>query len=75
MNISNEPLTVLDIISIINFLVGIQNLEENRVQSQQNDVNVANDKQAKFILDKLEKRFDEQNKRLERIEVLLNENR
>lgn len=53
---------LLDLISI---LIGLENLVENRQQSADNDVNVANQKQAKEILDDLHQQFDKQNAMLE----------
>lgn len=57
----------LDIISVLSFLLGYQNLEENRQQSAHNDVSAANDKQAKFLLEELDRKFDEQNEMLMQI--------
>ena len=44
---SNELLNVLSI------LLGLQNLQENREQSAHNDVQVANEQQAKLILEEV----------------------
>ena len=64
----------LDFISIMSFYLGYRNLIENEMQSKstdelikKNDVNIANDKQAKFLLQELSRKFDEQNAMLERI--------
>lgn len=64
----------LDFISILSFYFGYRNLLENEQQSKStddlikaNDVNVANDKQAKLLIEELGKKFDEQNAMLERI--------
>lgn len=46
-----------DILNIVSILLGLQNLQENREQSAQNDVQSANDKQAKYILDEINKKF------------------
>lgn len=64
-----------DILNIISILLGFQNLQENREQSKHNDVQVANDKQAKFLLDELNKKFEEQNEMLHAILTLLEERR
>lgn len=54
-------------------LIGIVNLQENRIQSAQNDVQTANDAQAKYLLEELGKKFDEQNAMLSKIlEILEN---
>lgn len=52
--------------------IGILNLQENRAQSQYNDVHAANDKQAEFLLGEISKMIDEQNKRLENQDEILN---
>ena len=61
-NNSDIPGNLLDLISV---LVGLENLMENRQQSAENDVNSANQRQAKEILDDLHKQFDKQNAMLE----------
>lgn len=64
----------LDIISVLSFMLGYENLLENRAQSAQNDVSAANDKQAKFLLEELGRKFEEQNSMLREIlEVLKRE--
>lgn len=61
----------IDLISVFSFLLGYENLLENRQQSAQNDVQTANDKQAEYLLKELSTKFDEQNKILNKIlEVL-----
>lgn len=63
-NNNNSDMTgnLLDLISI---LVGLENLMENRQQSADNDVNSANQRQAKEILDDLHEQFNKQNSMLE----------
>ena len=56
---------LIKLINILSFVVGLQNMQENRMQSAQNDVQGANDKQAKYLLNEINRRFDEQNKILE----------
>ena len=58
-NMQNNSGNLLNIVSI---LLALQNLQENREQTKQNDVQAANDKQAKLLLDEIGARFDEQNK-------------
>lgn len=61
----------IDIISVLSFMLGYQNLQENRQQSAHNDVSAANDKQARFLLEELGRKFEEQNSMLREIlEVL-----
>jgi hypothetical protein len=69
----NEQFDALDILNVASFLLGYENLLENRSQSAQNDVNAANDKQAKLLLDEIGKRLDNQDSALERIERLLHD--
>lgn len=55
------------------FIIGLINLMENEQQSAYNDVHAANDKQAKFLLAELDRRFQEQNAILaEQTELLKN---
>ena len=61
-NNSDMAGNLLDLISV---LVGLENLMENRQQSAENDVNSANQRQAKEILDDLHEQFDKQNAMLE----------
>lgn len=61
-NNSDMAGNLLDLISV---LVGLENLMENRQQSAENDVNSANQRQAKEILDDLHEQFNKQNKILE----------
>lgn len=64
----------MNAVNIVALMIGFQNLFENRQQSEQNDVNAANDKQAQFLLTELNKKFDEQNKMLSAILDILREN-
>lgn len=68
----NQQFGVLDILSVMSFLLGVQNLQENRQQSAHNDVSAANDKQAKFILEELGRKFEEQNTMLREILEVIN---
>lgn len=71
-NNSNSDMAgnLLDLISV---LVGLENLMENRQQSAENDVNSANQRQAKEILNDLHEQFDKQNAMLEYQNHLLEE--
>lgn len=57
----------MDAINIVALIVGLSNLFENREQSAQNDVNAANEKEARYILDQIGKRLDEQDSMLKEI--------
>lgn len=54
-------------LAAFSFLLGYENLIENREQSRQNNVQSANDKQAKYLLEELNAKFEEQNKMLKLI--------
>lgn len=69
-NNSDMAGNLLDLISV---LVGLENLMENRQQSAENDVNSANQRQAKEILNDLHEQFDKQNAMLEYQNHLLEE--
>lgn len=61
-----------DFLNMLSIMLALQNLQENREQTKQNDVQAANDKQAKLLIDEIGAKFDEQNKTLERIENKIN---
>lgn len=50
-----------DLVNILSLYVGLENMQENHFQSAQNDVQSANDRQAKYLLQEVNRRFDEQN--------------
>lgn len=56
-----------DWLNIFSILLALQNLQENREQTKQNDVQAANDKQAKILLDEIGAKFSEQNEVISRI--------
>lgn len=66
-NNNNNQLGFVDIISILSFAIAIENLSENRIQSEQNDVQKANDKQAHAMMKELKQMFQEQNEMLSEI--------
>lgn len=57
----------LDALNVASFLLGLENLYENRQQSAQNDVGAANDKQASYLLSEIGKRLDRQDEALKTI--------
>lgn len=61
----------VDVISILSLALGYENLLENRQQSAQNDIGAANDAQAKFMLEEINGRFEDQNKVLVEIQQRL----
>lgn len=70
----NQNNELINLINILSFMVGVENLSENRIQSAHNDVQIANDKQAEYLLNEINRRFDEQNKILARLVELLEKN-
>lgn len=74
MQLSNQNNELINLINILSFMVGVENLSENRIQSAHNDVQTANDKQAEYLLNEINRRFDEQNKILARLVELLENN-
>ena len=60
-----------NLLNVISILLGYENLMENRQQSADNNVNMANQKQAKQILDDLHEQFAYQNRLLEEILKIL----
>lgn len=63
----DKQLEFLDILSILSFYVGYENLIENRQQSAANDVSAANGKQAQVLLAALGEQFERQNEMLREI--------
>ena len=63
----NRQFDALDMLGVASFLLGVENLMENRQQSAQNDVGAANDKQASYLLSEIGKRLDRQDRTLEAI--------
>lgn len=68
---NNNQFEAIDILSILSFIISIQNLCENREQSAHNDVQTANDKQEQHLLKEIKTLFDEQNEMLSEILTLL----
>lgn len=67
----NQQLSAIDLLSVLSFIIAIQNLSENREQSAHNDVQAANAKQEQHLLQEIKKMFEEQNKMLREILDLL----
>lgn len=75
MPYNNDRDELINLINILSFMVGLENMQENRLQSAQNDVQMANDKQAKYLLEEINRRFDEQNEMLRNIQKELDKMR
>lgn len=72
-NIENKSFGFLDIINILSFWVAVMNLEQNIEQSKEQDINKANEKQQKEILDNIHKQFEKQNQLLYSLEKKIDE--
>lgn len=71
---SNGQLTFIDIISVISFLVGIENLELNATQDDMARVQQELADKADKILTEIHKHLEEQDKKIDSIlEVIRNE--
>ena len=62
---------LINLINILSFVVGLQNMQENSKQSSRNDVQYSNKEQARYLLQEINRRFDEQNRMLERLIELM----
>ena len=67
----NQNNELINLINILSFVVGLENMRDNRLQSAQNDVQSANSEQAEYLLNEINRRFDEQNMMLERLIELI----
>lgn len=70
MNYRNQ-FDALDILNVLAFWLGLENLRENREQSAHNDVNAANEKQAELLLDSMSEQFEEVKAMLAEVIALL----
>lgn len=70
----NNPNNFFDFLNLASLIVGIQNLNENREQSTHNDIQAANQEQAQFLLEEINRRFEEQNQMLRQILAILQNN-
>lgn len=61
----------INAVNILSFLIGYENLIENREQSAHNDIQVSNDRQAQYLLQEIKALFQEQNEILQRIIIRL----
>lgn len=63
----NQNQNFMNAVDLAALLIGLMNLLENRQQSAQNDVNAANEREARYLLDELGKRLDAQDAMLKEI--------
>ena len=75
MHISNSDMG--NLLNTLSLIYAMENLQENREQSKQNDVQSANDKQAQYLLEQINAKFEEQKALLmlifQKVEVLTRE--
>ena len=69
----NDNLDFLDTISLLSFILGIINLQENLGQSDKQDLQRDLSEKSDVILAEIHKHLEEQDKKLEEIRRLLNE--
>lgn len=67
-NSENRSFDFLDLINILSFWIAVMNLEQNIEQSKEQDINKANEKQQKEILDNIHEQFEQQNELIYSIE-------
>lgn len=72
-NIENKSFSFLDMINILSLWVTVMNLEQNIEQSKEKNINKANEKQQKEILDNIHKQFEKQNQLLYSLEKKIDE--
>ena len=63
-----------DLLNALSLILAMQNLSENREQSQYNDVHKANDEQAELLLKEINDRFAEQDETINEILKICKEN-
>ena len=71
MNNNNQNYS--DLLNVLSLILALENLSENRQQSQYNDVHKANDEQAELLLKEINEKFEEQNIILREHTALLTE--
>ena len=64
---------LLDAITLVSFIIGVMNYNENLSQSDKDDMMHALDEKANVILTRLEEDLERQNKMIERILEVLDE--
>ena len=69
---NNPNNNFFDILNLASLIVGIQNLQENREQSDHNNIQAENQRQAEYLLAEISRQFQEQNKMLKEILDALN---
>ena len=68
---TNNNQNYSDLLNALSLILAVENLNENRQQSQYNDVHRANDEQAELLLKEINDRFAEQNENIDLILKIL----
>lgn len=73
----DEELTILDLLNIMSFFIGLMNLQENLTQGDKQELMSETDKQTSIILKEIHSHLEQQDikldKLLERLEVVEND--
>ena len=67
----NEQYTLIDVLNILSFLIGILNLEENLTQGDKQDLIDNLNKNSQKVLEQINTHLEEQDSKLNRIIDLL----
>ena len=70
---TNNNQNYSDLLNALSLILAVENLNENKQQSQYNDVHKANDEQAELLLKEINERFEMQNDMLRKHTALLTE--
>jgi hypothetical protein len=67
LNQNDNQLSILDILNILSFFIGLLNLEENLTQGDKQDMMQDFDNNTKFLLDEIHKHLESQDTKLDDI--------
>ena len=68
----NEKLNVIDILSILSFLIGLENLNINATQTDMQNIQAELNKKTDLLLNEIHSHLEKQDKALEQIAERLN---
>ena len=71
---TNNNQNYSDLLNALSLILAVENLNENRQQSQYNDVHKANDEQAELLLKEINDKFAEQDETINEILKICKEN-
>lgn len=67
----NGQLTLIDILSILSFLIGVENLDQNMTQNDKADLQSQLSERADLILSEVHRHLQEQDDKIDRILSIL----